>query len=155
MTAPPAGALEACPFCGREAHLTFDKSFGGFVSCSTEGCAGNAHAAQHDRSQIIAAWNRRTHGPALLAALRLREWQRIESAPERGELLTWHDFGVRVANPAHPDYGMWGRPIVQQRLTGRAFFPSDITDAGRVTHWMPLPAPPTADDLARVLEEGE
>ena len=73
MTAPPAGALEACPFCGREAHLTFDKSFGGFVSCSTEGCAGNAHAAQHDRSQIIAAWNRRTHGPALLAALRLRE----------------------------------------------------------------------------------
>lgn len=64
----------------------------------------------------------------------LAGWQPIETAPEDEDVLTWHDFGMRVQNPNHPDYGKVGKPIIQQRLPGGAF-PSDICGTGRATHW--------------------
>lgn len=98
------------------------------------------------------------HGPPLLAALRLREWRPIESAPEDtpmwlvdAENTMWVGVHVYVENEGYAwtncyrdfDYhnGKW--------QTSTADWDDDYQPIG----WQPLPEPPTADDLARVLEE--
>lgn len=71
MTAPPAGALEACPFCGGEAELR-GTATQRYVGCLTDLCVDGPYG-DFDDAAAIAAWNRRAHGPALLDALRLRD----------------------------------------------------------------------------------
>src|SRR3546814_15475476 len=90
-------------------------------------------------ADAIAAWNRRTHGPALLAALRLREWRPIaEVRPSGRYLVASREGEVREARWLSKRY-RWVFPSAHSAFAPIAF--------------RPLPPPPTADDLARVLEE--
>lgn len=130
MTAPPAGALEACLALLVE---QMDMLRDDFVSYS-EGKATVPFVVLRDA--LVAALNAYDAArPALLAALRLREWRPIESAPWDEVVLLCDANGNRWTDcaPGHPANGC-GMPAIA---------------------FMPLPAPPTADDLARVLEDGE
>lgn len=142
MTAPPAGALEACPFCGGAAemlvgyHAKYDVKIS-CLDCTAEGALfgtddfkGERGSAPHEAA-AIAAWNRRTHGPALLAALRLREGCEglVDSLPSN-----WCDPMLTGPNAALGS-GPWGCPDVERLIAA-------IKQRLR-------------DDLARVLEEGE
>src|SRR3546814_2602742 len=88
MTAPPAGALEACPFCGAPGELLGSDVMWPLVIAT---CSGDCELmpSTHPASEAdaIAAWNRRTHGTALLAALRLREWRSEEHTSELQSLM--------------------------------------------------------------------
>src|SRR3546814_15972450 len=92
MTAPPAGALEACPFCGAPGELLGSDVMWPLVIAT---CSGDCELMPltHPASEAdaIAAWNRRTHGPALLAALRLRDRRPIAGVRRSG--------GYPVARP--------------------------------------------------------
>src|SRR3546814_4461597 len=90
-------------------------------------------------ADAIAAWNRRTHGPVLLAALRLREWRPIaEVRPSGRYLVASREGEVREGRWMSKRY-RWVFPSAQSAFDPIAF--------------RPMPPPPTADDLARVLEE--
>src|SRR3546814_619056 len=140
MTAPPAGALEACPFCGAPGELLGSDVMWPLVIAT---CSGDCELmpSTHPASEAdaIAAWNRRTHGPALLAALRLREWRPIaEVRPSGRYLVASREGEVREARWMSKRY-RWVFPSAQSAFDPIAF--------------RPMPPPPTADDLARVLEE--
>lgn len=70
------------------------------------------------------------------------EWQPIETAPESIQVITYHDYGERVANPDHQNFGASGYVSVQASIGDSKLYPSDLLETGRVTHWMPLPPPP-------------
>lgn len=71
-------------------------------------------------------------------------WQPIETVPKGVKVLTYHDYGVTIANPAHPHFGKSGHVSLQASIGENGLFPSAIREAGSVTHWMPLPDPPSA-----------
>lgn len=184
MTAPPAGALEAClallekatpgpwkvfeteiPHYGKSGphiarniytewkHPQLQSEYPIVCQATGIGATKEGQAVQFtnispdNASALVAAVNLlRTHGPALLAALRLREWRPIAEAPKDGtEVLLcgpkWIAAGIGSWDKhALPHKGDWVDD------TGALFSPTP-------TAYMPLPAPPTADDLASVLEE--
>ena len=151
MTAPPAGALEACLALLEKATpgpWVCATSFRGVYSQHPSPGPVQVFRAPENyewpkqwdanADAIAAAVNLlRDHGPALLAALRLREWRPISTGPNGSDevVLLCDANGNRCADcwPGLPVNGC-GYPAVA---------------------YMPTPAPPTADDLARVLEEGE
>lgn len=58
------------------------------------------------------------------------EWLPIETAPKDGEyLVSSHKGAILIA---HYRGGQWFRRSFSMRLSG-------------ITHWMPLPSPPTSD----------
>lgn len=191
MTAPPAGALEACPFCGHvpqdlrdafhpsgirwredrgQRHYIGAKDPRDGTPCWEMNCLEHeggcgASMSGDGREEVLAKWNRRTHGPALLAALRLREWRPIAEAPKDAPVL------VTFAPGDIPERQMT-MPGVMVAYWDAYYAPGGNgydgagdgwTDAhsgegchlhyGNPIAFAPLPAPPTADDLARVLEE--
>jgi len=151
MTAPPAGALEAC-LALLEEYLE-----------AREDVVDGDYGQPAPNEEMNLLRELREARPALLAALRLREWRPIETAPKDGSLfLGWVaaerwsavDGGGsgRSADTSEVDFCQW-----RNMATGGFYenMMGQIGDAQDITHWMPLPAPPSADDLARVLEEGE
>ena len=61
----------------------------------------------------------------------MSEWEPIETAPKDGT----HILG----------YGEeWPEIAVVVYTTGWDFYPYSDTDVGELSHWMPLPAPPTS-----------
>lgn len=167
MTAPPAGALES----SRESQMVVlerDASGTPTIWCDPEivdlvralntgdlrtvaSCSG--HGEQHgnialkDGRELLIAPDydtARQMERALLAALRLREWRPIETAPKDEPVLVLFDgTGIPEIMELTRSGWVWANGI--HRFTGDH----------PPTHWMPLPAPPTADDLARILEEGK
>lgn len=136
MTAPPAGALEACPFCGNADDIEMQQvQADHYVQCleceASTSCVGS-------RREAAELWNRRTHGPALLAALRLREgfyWIKDSD---------WNQIVLEM--PTGEDGYAQGYQDAMSAVTrGLCVGPNPAAN--------PLPAPPTADDLARVLEQ--
>src|SRR3546814_1091359 len=109
MTAPPAGALEACLALLEKATEGEWEVVQGDEWTTDIGTPEGEYEDGRKRHWNVASVNRRrdeweanrqliaaavnllrTHGPALLAALRLREWRPIESAPTDGSLfLGW------------------------------------------------------------------
>lgn len=164
MTAPPAGALEAClallpcPWCGAEMGPATVSEGSTFRWRKVDGCCADGPEVRHNTMaddqaaaevestrKAIEAWNTR---PALLAALRLREWRPIATCPTGEEVLLWNQetgdifFGFKPLDAPTDDAIVTGSPHT----------------AGYADAWMPKPDEPeaeTADDLARVLEEGE
>lgn len=144
MTAPPAGALPPLP---EPDFLSGNCNIG-----------ESAYTAEQMREY------------ALLAALRLREWRLIAkggSLPAVGEwvsLLTDTHAGSRpdllFLTPDKPRFAVFP---AQLRFVDEEGWPTwqrwelaSGSPCGRIEGdiaWQPLPAPPTADDLARVLEE--
>lgn len=167
MTAPPAGALEAClallekatpgewwalgdnqghplglewtieaPELAYEDYTGWIAGTHGGDGIATTGAVGG----RADAEAIVAAVNYlRNNGPALLAALRLREWRPIVEAPKDGR---------RILVAAH---GLI--PYVARHETGEGWLDENSHYRDPIV-WRPL-EPPTADELARVLEEGE
>jgi hypothetical protein len=70
------------------------------------------------------------------------EWQPISTAPKGIRVITYHDYGANVANPAHTHFGESGYVSVQASIGDSELYPSDLLETGSVTHWMPLPPPP-------------
>jgi len=71
-----------------------------------------------------------------------RKWQPVETAPDGVTVLTWHSYGCIVANTEHPAFGRTGMTKLQQKVL--KLWPSEITETGRVTHWMHDPCEPQA-----------
>lgn len=72
------------------------------------------------------------------------QWEEISTLNTDDPVFTWHSYGIVVQNPAHPSYGKRGYALVQRRFEGK-IFPSEVGETGRVTHWLPLPAPPEGE----------
>jgi len=149
------GACLPCPFCGAPAAIDRGGFGEVFVACSKCWChmGGAWHTTE---AAAIAAWNRRTHGPALLAALRLREWVPVsERLPEINEPVAVIDV-KRRENTGGGGHDRYVQDCAYLSDFGGKYWWTRGRGGVSVdayTHWMPLPAPPTADDLARVLEE--
>ena len=100
MTALEA-VLEPCPFCGDAPQTTerTDSTFAfvAFIACMCGGYSACAHkmgkgsTAEEARAKAIAAWNTRTHGPAMLAMERDGE-----------DVPNWRDGA-----PSNPWDGEW------------------------------------------------
>ena len=160
MTAPPAGALEACLallekatpgewHCAKNGSVVGTKSATGFSRHIAENAWPSHPSGVADMEAIAAAVNLlRTHGPALLAALRLREWRPIADAPKDGSdiLASGVNFG-QLDQGRHTCLAYWNDTCWKASEGG------EFTRHEHLTHWMPLPTPSTADDLARVLED--
>ena len=158
MTAPLAGALEAClALLGKATPGEWRWSPNGNIVPAhyTDDCEIAAVYTEHsddsepaNAAAIISAVNLlRDHGPALLAALRMREWRPIAEAPKGSRKVV-----ALISNNGPRGYvtDPWTGWIEQSGRVARwpHYFPP--------THFCELPAaPPTADNLARVLEEGE
>jgi len=75
------------------------------------------------------------------------EWKPIETAPtEWGSYLVWHPkYGMETMWFQLKDGGK------DRRKAGNWYSEDDDDDAwpmnDRITHWMPLPAPPTLEDV--------
>lgn len=118
--------LLACPFCGGAARLYID-----WVTCESEDC-GNQTPGYRSGEEAIAAWNRRAPQG---------QWQDISTAPR----IDYAPIDLWVE---HSEQG--GRRCPNACWDGRCWTNSggnylDWTDGdrwSRVTHWMPLPAPP-------------
>lgn len=132
--------LLPCPMCGGEAHLERQ----GHVACTTGWpCVHTAYfnwgTPAEQNAAAIAAWNRRTHSAEIAGALRDAEkWQPIESAPNGVWFLAHSERGwIGLARRADPDYA-----------PGEGWFEDEHTEylnPAWLTHWRPLPAPPTQD----------
>lgn len=73
---------------------------------------------------------------AAMPAPTVGEWQPIETAPDRVDLLVYHEFALPDGSI---DRQIWVDFMVDQEW---AIYPSLIHICGLPTHWMPLPTPP-------------
>ena len=147
--------LLPCPFCGTqpELHLFTDEDGDPCAAVECGQCYGSGpkHVAIMDdaRPAAIAAWNRRTHSAEIAGALRDAErWQPIESAPNGAWFLAHSERGwIGLARRADPDYA-----------PGEGWFEDEHTEylnPAWLTHWRPLPAPPTQDSAMQQGGGGE
>ena len=114
----------------------------------------NHHRNQHfNRDACIraieAAIQERTHSAEIAGALRDAErWQPIESAPNGEWFLAHSERGwIGLARRADPDYA-----------PGEGWFEDEHTEylnPAWLTHWRPLPAPPTEDSAMQQGGGGE
>lgn len=109
---------------------------------------GIHYGGKEDADAIAAAVNfLRANSAEIAGALRDAErWQTIESAPNGAWFLVHSERGwIGLARRADPDYA-----------PGEGYFEDEHTEylnPAWLTHWRPLPAPPT-QDAARAGERG-
>ena len=167
-----APRLLACPFCGSDAEMDTDQSFRAFVSgrfessvaiYCTKCCVQMQHCYSDHRgteredlaADLIERWN--TREAALTAAPAADGWMPIAEAPKDGTLfLCWvsaerwsqedGEGSGRSADTSEVDFGQW-----RHFETGGAFvnMMDQIGDMQDITHWMPLPAAPSAKGVAK------
>lgn len=125
--------LLPCPFCGGRGEV------GGLIPwVECQACEASGPQAETEEA-AIAAWNTRAHSAEIAGALRDAErWQPIESAPNGAWFLAHSERGwIGLARRADPDYA-----------PGEGWFEDEHTEylnPAWLTHWRPLPAPPTQD----------
>ena len=136
-----AGEWVATRFGGIQ-RTNADGKLGSLIA-STGGNSGMWDDFEENTQAIVAAVNLlKDHGPALLAALRLREgWIPVsERLPERWEHVdVWPDPRDDTYNFYAPaDGGTNGVKAGRWYYNDRDGYDTEI----RVTHWRPLPSPP-------------
>lgn len=79
--------------------------------------------------------------------VRLRAWLPIETAPRDGTpILACHDYTQRTDLAAHPRTVAW----IDRVGHGRPCWRNAYGHIERhITHWMPLPTPPVAEEVPR------
>ncbi len=139
--------LKPCPFCGGDAELVHMAITAYDVRCGTPGCYGNN--PEFSKDGAVVSWNTRA---AERAGGGVDVWQPIETAPRDGTMFLCWVSAVRYgedengqqysADVSEVDFGHWRRCEVSggyyENMMGQ------IGDLEDITHWMPLPARPTA-----------
>ena len=88
-----AEKLRPCPFCGGEAHVLSEKTHNGGrkfrVGCYDPCCSGAAFegAVYFDRSEAVAAWNRRAERTCRKVPGRMKCGRRTPKCSECGQSL--------------------------------------------------------------------
>lgn len=140
---PDPNTLLPCPFCGSETVTIYNDG----VWCEVCSAHHDIESSDGGRDAAIAAWNRRDNAQSLAAR---DGWLPIETAPKDGTIyLCWvdairygesDDGSLYQADVSEVDFGQW-----RDFETGGAHFNmmGDIGDGQKITHWRPLPEPPT------------
>jgi Lar family restriction alleviation protein len=137
--------LLPCPFCGGDPIMwAATDCKDGFVHGTTINCPSCGISINDEyQDAAITAWNTRAHSAEIAGALRDAErWQPIESAPPHNRKN--YSMGT--------EYMIWPPPssgertaFFGRRLGGKATWYKYGAPVHGVTHWRPLPAPPTQD----------
>lgn len=133
-------ALKPCPFCGSDDVEALDMEGKHYVVCYDCALEGPFHKS---RAAVIAAWNTRA---ALAAPGVPPEWQPIETAPAYPFVKErWYVDGPRylLSTGSSVFIGQYG---YTERGKGR--WQDHYGRVCQPTHWMPLPAAPTAQQGA-------
>lgn len=124
--------LLPCPFCGSAAEIGEIDEHGGCdyqVACSSPSC-GTTHCPDPRKDLAIENWNRRE-----LAELREKvEWIAVgDRLPDEYDCVLIWRAGIPVA--VGPIIAFW---------TGKKWAADVTRDNFVVTHWQPLPEPPSS-----------
>lgn len=134
--------LLPCPFCGGNNLALTQPCAGAGWGVLCRDCHVNKDSRCAAQADAIAAWNTRATADD--------GWQPIETAPKDGtEFQSW------CIRPEGPDEKGWWEPKARVNLDSGAFELWGRTDYDqdgwdtyihvRLTHWRPLPAPPSSE----------
>ena len=126
--------LKPCPFCGSEAE-SYETTTGSLVECSNFDCHVGTLNNDWTKKKVISIWNTRTSG-----------WISVDDAlPEALTSVLVNISNDRVKNDVSEAYHRQNGAFVPQYELGKNGLKAG--DCEGVTHWMPLPQPPSLKEL--------